>query len=333
MFVVESYGLAIVMLFITMLCWGSWANTQKLASKKWAFQLFYWDYAIGVLLLSLVLAFTMGSMGDSGRPFLQDLGQATTTVIGLALLGGVIFNLSNILLVAAIDVAGMSLAFPVGVGLALVIGVITNYIATPLGDAVTLFLGVALVVAAIIVDAMAYKRLPGVKKATTQGLILSVAAGVIMGFFYRFVAASMSVDFVNLTPGKLSPYTALVIFSVGVLLSNFIWNTIFMKKPISGDPVSYADYFNQGDAKLHAIGILGGAIWGLGMAFSIITAGAAGFAISYGLGQGATLIGAFWGVFIWKEFKDAPEGTNKLLTAMFVLYFVGLALIIYARVA
>jgi len=333
MFVVESYTLAVVMLFITMLCWGSWANTQKLASKKWAFQLFYWDYAIGVFLFSLVLAFTMGSFGDAGRSFLPDLAQATAKSLGLALLGGVIFNLSNILLVAAIDIAGMALAFPVGVGLALVIGVITNYIAAPVGDAATLFIGVALVVVAIVLDAMAYKKLPGVKKATTQGLVLSIAAGVIMGFFYRFVAASMSADFVNLTVGKMSPYTALVVFSFGVLLSNFVWNTIVMKKPITGDPVSYNDYFSQGTPQLHGIGILGGAIWGLGMAFSIITAGAAGFAISYGLGQGATLIGAFWGVFVWKEFKDAPAGTNKLLGAMFLLYFVGLAMIIYARVA
>ncbi len=333
MFVVESYTLAVVMLFVTMLCWGSWANTQKLASKKWAFQLYYWDYAIGVLLLSLVLAFTMGSIGDAGRSFFADLGQASGKSLGLALLGGIIFNLSNILLVAAIDIAGMAVAFPVGVGLALVIGVVTNYVATPVGDALILFIGVAFVVLAILLDAWAYSKLPGAKKATKQGIVLSIAAGIIMGFFYRFVAASMSADFINLAPGKLSPYTALVVFSVGVLLSNFIWNTIFMKKPLTGEPLKYSDYFSQGTPQLHAIGILGGGIWGVGMAFSIITAGAAGFAISYGLGQGATLVGAFWGVFIWKEFKEAPAGTGKLLAAMFAFYLIGLAMIIYARIA
>ncbi len=333
MFVIESYTLAVIMLVITMLCWGSWANTQKLASKEWSFQLFYWDYVIGVFLLSLVLAFTMGSIGTEGRSFLPDLAQATTNSIMLALIGGVIFNLSNILLVGAIDIAGMAVAFPVGVGLALVIGVITNYMATPVGDATFLFLGVGLVTVAIILDALAYKRLPSQSAATTKGIVLSVAAGVIMGFFYRFVAASMSTDFVTLTPGKMGPYAAVVVFSFGVLLSNFVWNTIVMKKPFSGSPVSYGDYVSQGTPRLHAIGILGGAIWGVGMAFSIITAGVAGFAISYGLGQGATLIGAFWGVFIWKEFKDATEGTGKLLALMFLFYFVGLALVIYARIA
>ena len=224
MVIVEWYPLAVVMCFVTMLCWGSWANTLKLASKEWRFQLFYWDYAIGVLLLSLVLAFTMGSFGSAGRSFLTDLGQADGSAIRSALLGGVIFNLSNILLVAAIDIAGMAVAFPIGVGLALAIGVITNYIATPLGNPVLLFLGVAGVVVAIIVDALAYKRLPSQgQKTTTKGIVISIAAGVLMGFFYRFVAASMSTDFVNLEAGKLSPYTAVVIFSVGLLLSNFVW--------------------------------------------------------------------------------------------------------------
>jgi glucose uptake protein len=332
MVVVESYPVAVVMCFITMLCWGSWANTQKLASKEWRFQLFYWDYAIGVLLLALLLAFTMGSSGSAGRGFLADLAQADRAPIWSALLGGIIFNLSNILLVAAIDIAGMAVAFPIGVGLALVLGVITNYLATPLGNPLLLFLGVALVVVAIIVDAMAYKKLPAQgQKTTGKGIIISVTAGILMGFFYRFVAASMSTDFINLEAGKLSPYTAVVIFSAGLLLSNFIWNSIVMAKPFVGEPVPFGDYFSKGNLRLHLIGLLGGVIWSLGMSFSIIASGAAGFAISYGLGQGATMIAAFWGVFIWKEFKGAPAGINKLLGSMFLFFIVGLGLIIAAR--
>ena len=334
MVVVESYFVALIMCFVTMLCWGSWANTQKLASKEWRFQLFYWDYAIGVLLLSLILAFTIGSLGDEGRGFLEDLSQAQSSNLWSAFIGGIVFNLSNILLVVAIDIAGMAVAFPVGVGIALVLGVITNYIGSPIGDPTLLFIGVAAVVVAIIVDALAYKKLSGPsKKNISKGLIIAVIAGVLMGFFYRFVAASMSVDFVNLEVGKLSPYTAVVVFSVGLLLSNFIWNSILMAKPLVGDPVKYSDYINKGNLKLHSIGILGGAIWSLGMAFSIIASGPAGFAISYGLGQGATMVAAFWGVFIWKEFKDAPIGTNKLLTLMFIFFIAGLALIILSRFA
>jgi glucose uptake protein len=332
MVIVHLYPLAVVMCFVTMLCWGSWANTQKLASKEWRFQLFYWDYAIGVLLLSLILAFTMGSIGSEGRGFIADLGQASGGAIGLALLGGVIFNLSNILLVAAIDIAGMAVAFPIGVGLALAIGVITNYVKVPIGNPVLLFLGVACIVIAIIVDALAYKKLPSQgQKTTAKGMIISIAAGVLMGFFYRFVVASMATDFANPEAGLMTPYTAVVLFSLGLLLSNFIWNSIVMVKPFVGDPVPFGDYFTKGNARLHLIGILGGIIWNIGMSFSIIASGVAGPSISYGLGQGATMVAAFWGVFIWKEFKEAPQGTNKLLTLMFAFYLIGLILIIVSR--
>ncbi len=330
MLIVESYPIAIVLCVITMLCWGSWANTQKLASKEWRFQLFYWDYAIGVLLLSLVFSLTLGSFGSGGRPFLADLGQASGPAIWSALLGGIVFNLSNILLVAAIDIAGMAVAFPIGVGLALVLGVIINYVKLPVGDPVLLVAGVVGVVIAIILDAVAYRRLPTDKQTTTKGILISIAAGVLMGFFFRFVVASMATDFVNPEPGKLTPYTAVFFFSVGLLLSNFVWNSIVMKKPFVGDPVPYRDYFTKGNARLHLVGILGGIIWNVGMSFSIIASGAAGPSISYGLGQGATMIAAFWGVFIWKEFKDAPEGTDRLLALMFVFYIIGLGLLVYA---
>ncbi len=335
MFIVESYPLAVVMCIVTMLCWGSWANTQKLASKEWRFQLFYWDYAVGVLLLSLILAFTMGSSGSGGRGFLADLQQADGKWLGSAFLGGVIFNLSNILLVAAIDIAGLAVAFPVGVGLALVLGVITTYLATHQGNVPMLTFGVAAVVVAIILDGLAYKRLAsGGQKTPTKGIVISVAAGLLMGWFYSFVAQAMgNIDPVTKTlePGKLSPYTAIVLFSAGLLLSNFIWNSIMMVKPLSGDPVAFGDYFSKGNARLHFIGILGGMIWSIGMAFSIIASTKAGAALAYGLGQGATMIGAFWGVFIWKEFKGAPPGTNKYLAAMFCFYLLGLAILIASK--
>lgn len=331
MIVIQSYGIAVLLAFITMLCWGSWANTQKMATKKWPFQLYYWDYSIGVLLLSLLLAFTAGSIGDEGRSFLADLRQAEMASLGSAFLGGVVFNIANILLVAAIAIAGMAVAFPIGIGLALVLGVVVNYVATPLGNPVLLFVGVGLVTAAIVLDAMAYRKLPGeTNQSSTKGIVISLVAGFLMGFFYRFVAASMATDFANPEVGKLTPYTASVIFALGLLISNFLWNTIFMYKPIAGEKATYSDYFKNGDTRLHLIGILGGAIWSVGMTFNIIAAEQAGFAISYGLGQGATLVAALWGVFIWKEFKGA-KGVNGLLTAMFLFFVVGLALIILSR--
>jgi glucose uptake protein len=335
MFIVESYPLAVAMCVVTMLCWGSWANTQKLATQEWRFQLFYWDYVCGVFLLSLLLAFTLGSSGTDGRPFLADLAQAGGRSIGSAVVGGIVFNLANILLVAAIDIAGMAVAFPVGIGLALVLGVVTTYAAKPQGNVPMLALGVACVMLAIVLDALAYRRLAAAGiKAPLRGIVLSVVAGVLMGFFYSFVAQSMgSFDFAThaLEAGKLSPYTALVLFSAGVLASNFVWNGIAMAKPFSGEPVTYRDYVHRGNTRLHLIGLLGGVIWSVGMGFSIIASTAAGPALSYGLGQGATMIGALWGVFIWKEFKGATAGTERLLAAMFVLYLVGLGVLIASK--
>jgi glucose uptake protein len=336
MFIVESYPLAIVMCLITMLCWGSWANTQKLASKEWRFQLFYWDYAIGVFLLALILAFTMGSSGAGGRGFLADLHQAGNRWLASAFLGGVIFNLSNILLVAAIDIAGLAVAFPVGVGLALVLGVITTYLSTKVGNVPMLALGVACIMVAIVLDALAYKRLAsGGLKAPAKGMLISIAAGVLMGFFYKYVAQAMGqIDPVTkvIEAGKLSPYTAIVLFSAGLLLSNLIWNSLMMVKPFTGSPVPFGDYFTKGNLRLHLVGILGGVIWNIGMSFSIVASTKAGAALSYGLGQGATMIGAFWGVFIWKEFKGAPQGTSGLLAAMFLFYLLGLAVLIASKI-
>jgi glucose uptake protein len=330
MFVLESYAVAVVFCLITMLCWGSWANTQKLAGKTWRFELYYWDYVLGVLLMALIFAFTMGSRGSAGRGFLADLAQADPASLGSAFLGGVIFNAANILLVAAIAVAGMSVAFPVGIGLALVLGVVVNYVAQPQGNPFILFAGVGFVTAAIILDAWAYRKLPRqTAGGGAKGLILSVLCGILMGYFYRFVAASMSADFVEMEPGKLSPYTAMVLFSLGVLASNFIFNTILMAKPVTGTPVPLSDYF-KGTSKDHLWGIVGGMIWAVGMTFSIIAFGVAGPAISYGLGQGATMIAAFWGVFIWREFREAPPETGMMIWSMFERFIIGLGLIILA---
>lgn len=331
MFIIENYSVAIIFCFVTMLCWGSWANTQKLAAATWRFELFYWDYVLGILITAVLFALTLGSSGEQGRGFLADIQQADNSAIGSAIIGGIIFNAANILLVAAIAVAGMSVAFPVGIGIALAWGVIINYIANPIGDSLLLFSGVALIVVAIVLNAYAYKRSSATqKKVSTRGLLLSVIAGILMGFFYKYVAASMFPDFTNPLPGKLSPYSAVVFFAIGILLSNFLFNTVLMKRPVEGVPVKMVDYF-KGSTRNHLMGILGGAIWCVGMSFSIIASGKAGPAISYGLGQGATVVAAIWGIFIWKEFKNAPKGTSAILNLMLLCYVVGLGLLIAAR--
>ncbi|BBD44700.1 GRP family sugar transporter [Petrimonas sp.] len=333
MFIVGNYLLAVILCVVTMICWGSWGNTQKLAAKTWRYELFYWDYVIGIVLLSIIFGFTLGSIGEQGRGFIDDITQVNPKSFWSAFTGGIIFNASNILLSASISLAGMSVAFPVGVGLALVLGVFINYFGAPKGDPVILFLGVLLVVTAIIMNGIASSRMSkGTEEQKTRkkGIIIAIIAGFLMSFFYRFVASAMDLtNLENPTEGMLTPYGAFFIFSIGILASNFILNTLVMRKPFVGNPVNYSQYF-KGNLKTHLVGVLGGVIWGVGTAFSYIAAGKAGAAISYGLGQGATLVAALWGVFIWKEFKNSSKATNKLLIWMFILFILGIISIIYA---
>ena len=262
MFIPESYTLAVVLCTITMLCWGSWANTQKLAAKSWSFPLFYWDYTLGIIICSLLFGLSLGSTGEAGRSFIDDIVQADASSFALAFAGGAVFNLANLLVVAAIDIAGMAVAFPVGIGIALVLGVIVNYIATPVGDPVQLFLGVGLVMFAIVLDALAYKQQSkGSTTTPAKGMIYAVLGGILMAFFFRLVAASVSLDFNRPEAGLFTPYSAVFVFALGVFISNFLWNSFFMFRPVSGPPVTYRDCFVKGDARTHLIGILGGSIW------------------------------------------------------------------------
>jgi glucose uptake protein len=321
-----------------MFCWGSWANTQKLVNKKWRYELFYWDYVLGVLLTSLVFAYTMGSQGEVGRDFVTDLGQASPSALGWAFAGGVVFNIANILLVSAIDIAGMSVAFPVGIGLALVLGVIINYVSDGKGNPMLLFLGVAIIVVAILCNAFAYKikqanESTGQRSGLVKGIVLSVICGVLMSTFYYFVGRTMDMNFTESAPktGLLTPYAAFFVFACGVFASTFVFNAIAMRHPVSGEPITEAAYF-KGGFPVHLVGVLGGLIWGLGFGINLVAAGKAGTAISYGLGQGATLVSALWGILVWREFKGAPSKANLLNLAMFVLFLTGLGLIIVAGV-
>ena len=336
MFTVSSYPVAVIMCVITMICWGSWGNTQKLASKDWKFQLFYWDYALGILLFSILAAFTAGSLGDSGRAFLPDLAQGKGELIGSAILGGVIFNFSNILLVIAIDIAGLAVAFPIGVGLALVIGVIQNYHPDQCNP-VLLGAGVACIVLAILLNAVAFAVKGGGEngKSAVKGIIISILAGSLMGLFYSFVADAMvqpdAKGELVFEAGKMTSYTVMVLFALGIFLSNFVFNTVNMLFPIEGEKVPLADYFKKGGTKTHLIGILGGSIWCLGTSLNFLSATLAGVSLSWGLGQGATMVSAFWGVFIWKEFKGAGQKVNMLIALMFVFFILGLGLLIVSK--
>lgn len=333
MIVLTNYWLAILFCVFAMICWGSWSNTQKLVQSNWRFELFYWDLIIGILLMATVSAFTVGSMGDEGRSFLQDLKQADMSSILFAMLGGLLWNMGNLLLVAAIAIAGMSVAFPIGGGLAWVLGIILNYInvlakgGNPSNNPVELWIGVAIIVAAIVLSGKSFQNLSKEKKqASLKGIIISVIAGLFIAFFYPVVVNSLDPQFVSGGKGTLTPYTGVFFFAIGVFISTFFINPFFMRYPVSGTPVKMNAYF-KGSPRTHLIGILGGAIWMLGMVFSYMAVGAANPAIAYALSNAAPVAAILWGIFVWKEFKEAPKGTNTLLSIMFVCYIIGLVMI------
>jgi len=332
MYIVETYSTAIFLSIITMLCWGSWANTQKMVSKKWPFQLFYRDYVIGVFIFSLIWAFTFGSIGNKGQGFVENILQAGGNALFMAFLGGIIFNLANILLVAAIDIAGMAVAFPVAIGISCSLGTAINYIAQPEGtNRLLLFTGIVFFLLAVFFNAFAYKKLQEKKqKISFKGVFISILSGLFMGLFYYSVAASISSTFETIEPAKLTPYTAVAIFSLGVLMSDFIWNSNLMTRIKLWQKIDYSEYFH-GKFGWHLVGIAGGVIWNIGICLSIISGGKAGYAISFGLGNGGTLIAALWGILIWKEFKNASKATWFLLGLMIAFFLTAIILIIVSK--
>jgi glucose uptake protein len=321
MFTPQSFGVALAMMMATAFCWGSWANTFK-GVKGYRFELFYWDYAVGIFLGSLIYAFTMGSSAGDPSSFLNNVHSADASNIGWALLAGVIFNLANLLLVAGIDMAGLATAFPVSIGIALVVGTVLSYILQPKGNLPMLAAGVLCALAAVIFDGKAYGQLGGSKAASRKSLVLCVISGILMGLWAPFSTRA-------LTHGNpLGPYSIVVFLTLGALLSCLVWNIYFMRKPLAGDPVPFRGFF-EGPVSGHLLGLLGGGIWATGTVFSLVAAVHTGVAISYAIGQSAPMVAALWGIFAWKEFAGANAKARSSLTLMFVFYV--LAILLVAR--
>jgi glucose uptake protein len=322
MFVPDSFALAMLMMVMSAVCWGSWANTYKL-TRGYRFELFYWDYAIGILLIALIYAFTLGSTDNGPASFLNNVRSADTSNIVFAMIGGAIFNIANLLLVAGIDMAGLAIAFPLAIGIALVEGVVLSYALQPKGDAVQLAIGVALAILAVILDGKAYGALKsGGSAVSRKSVTVCVISGLLMGAFAPFVTRALT------SGNTLTPYSIAVFFALGALLCCFVVNIYFMRHPLVGDPVDFSGFFRARPAD-HLLGVLGGFVWGTGGAFNFVAAGLVGVAIAYAIGQSAPMVAAFWGVFVWKEFRGANQKAKLYLAGMFVCYL--LALFVIAR--
>ncbi len=324
MFTPNSLGLALFMMITSAICWGSWANTYK-GVKNYRFELFYWDYAIGIFLISLILGLTMGSTSHDSSSLINNIRSADLDNVVSTLIGGAIFNLANLLLVAAIDMAGLAIAFPVAIGIALVVGVISSYVIQPKGDAALLAAGVVCALIAVVLDGKAYGSLASAGRSISRkSIVVCVVSGVLMGLWAPFVTRAMT------RGNTLGPYAVAIFLTLGALLSCFLWNIYFMKRPLVGEPVSFSGFF-RGPASGHALGLLGGFIWGTGMVFNLVAAHFTGVAISYAIGQSAPMVAALWGVFAWKEFAGAPGKAKLYLFLMFVFYCLGILLVAKAN--
>ncbi|MGD0509205.1 MAG: GRP family sugar transporter [Terriglobales bacterium] len=334
MFTPHSLGIALFMMITSAICWGSWANTYK-GVKNYRFELFYWDYALGIFLVSLILGHTMGSMGHEGTGLVENLHSASWNDAILAMVGGAIFNLANLLLVAAIDMAGLAIAFPVSIGIALVVGVITSYAQNPQGNARLLAAGVLCALVAVVLDGRAYSSLAAAMRSSSsstskKSIITCIVSGVLMGLWAPFMTRAMPHEVNGVMRGTLGPYAAAIFLTFGALLSCFVWNVYFMKHPLVGEPVKFSGFF-RAPASSHALGLLGGFIWGIGMVFNLVAASFTGVAISYAIGQSAPMVAALWGVLAWKEFEGAPGKAKMYLALMFVFYCLGILLVAKAN--
>jgi glucose uptake protein len=324
MFTPQTFPLALLMMITSAICWGSWANTYK-GVKNYRFELFYWDYAIGIFLMSLILGHTMGSTGHDASSLVNNIHAAGASNVIYALIGGAIFNLANLLLVAAIDMAGLAVAFPIAIGIALVVGTVLSYALQPKGNAPLLALGVVCALVAVILDGKAYGSLGRAEKSVSRkSVIVCIVSGVLMGLWAPFLTRAMT------TGNALGPYSAVVFLTLGALLSCFIWNLYFMKHPLIGEPVSFSGFF-RGPASGHMLGVLGGLIWGTGTVFNMVAASLTGVAISYAIGQSAPMVAALWGVFAWKEFAGAGSRAKLYLVLMFVFYALAILFIANAN--
>jgi glucose uptake protein len=344
MVIPATYSAALLLAVLTLLCWGTWVNTSKLAGK-WRFELFYYDFAIGLFLISTVAAFTLGAMG-ADITFIDNLTIVRRLQIGYAFLAGAVFNLGNMLLLGGVTVAGVTLTFPIAMGLALFVGMGWRYYWWPAGNLALLLLGCLLIVAAMVVVSIGYSRLqriramdvahaaaitgkkaPAGKRTSAMGIAISIVSGLLMGAYFPLVETARQGDL------EMGPYPIAFLFAAGVLATTLLYNLYFLNLPVRGEVISMFQYF-QGGARQHLLGLAGGAIWGIGAIANLSAAAAPADAhsdpaVNYAIGQGGAVVAMLCGLLYWKEFSGSPP-LRMMMWAAAAIFATGVALVVAA---
>ena len=335
----QGYPAVLFLMVLSLLCLGSWASFFKLAGK-WRFELFYLDFAIGLLLASVIFAFTVGNIGYDGFNFLDDLQHAGKRQWMYVFLAGLIFNLGNMLLMGAVSVSGLAVAFPMGMGMALLVGTGLGITGRPGGNGMLLGLGCLLILTSIIVSAVSYRIMgvarhealarAGKAKSTRRpsplkGIVLALLAGLLIGGFTPLAEKARQGDL------GLGPYALGFIFAFGVFFSTFVFDIFFMNLPVEGEPAEFGWYL-KGGLKQHLSGLVSGFIWYTGMASAWVCASVPeamqGAPLPrFLLAQGSPVLAALWGIVVFREFKNSDVRVKLMGTLMLVLFLCGLCMI------
>lgn len=353
-----SYIFSLILLVLSMICLGSWANTLKLTAPKWRFEFYCYDFALGAFLAAIAIGFTFGTLGLDGFTVIDDLSLSGKRQDAFALMAGSIFTLGNMLFIGAISLAGMAIAIPVCLGSAMIFGVILSHFISPAGNGVLLTLGCAAVFGGIAFGAVAFKKQMQLKAAeaaaaaaaavalaaeqaalqnkplppkpkkirkkqpTVKAMILAVVGGLLLA------GSSPVVDMSRQGENGLGPYSAAFLFAAAVFFSTVVYNLFFMNLPVQGAALSFSQY-TIGMPKDHLVGVIGGGVWFCGFVIALVVARAEGSAevgpaLRFCLAQGAILVGAAWGLYIWQEFKGAESSIKLYLGVMLVLLVLGI---------
>jgi glucose uptake protein len=341
---------SLLLLILTLFCWGSWANSQRLVFK-WRFELFYYDFALGMAACILIAVFTLGSMNAQELTVSDNMMIAGYHKMAYGVAAGIVVNLAYMMLVAGISLSGMAVAFPLAFGIALIVTSVTNFIGNPQSsNTLLLFSGLVLVLIAVLVDIIAYRshvdalaagakggpildprtKMPVRTPTAARGILISILGGIALGFFLPIVDSSRSGD------NGVGPYGLAALIGAGMFFSTLIYVPFFINFPVQGEPVQVRDYF-KGAKKQHFWGIFGGFVWAVGLVAFLVEGAVppalqTAPALAAGLIQGAPIIAALWGLLAWREFKGSTQGVKMLMLGMTVLFLAGLALVSLAPV-
>jgi len=335
----QTYPVVLALMILSLVCLGSWAAMFKLAGR-WRFELFYLDFAVGLIAAAAIYGFTVGNLGFDGFNFLDDLQHAGKRQWLFAFLAGVIFNLANMLLIAAVSVAGMAVSFALGIGIAVLVGTGLAAASRPPSNTLMLTLGCILMLTCVVVAAASDRMLEIARhevlaragRATStrrpssiKGILLAAVAGVLMGVYSPLLEKARGGEV------GMGPYALTAMFALGAFFTSPIFDIFFMNLPVQGEPLDFGMIVNT-SAKQHLLGLLSGVIWCTGALAAMVAASVpdeirAGPVLSYMLEHSWPVLAALWGILAFREFKEGDARVSILGVLMLVLFLCALGMI------